>query len=96
MKREYWIIIFILLIALLLGYFYFWKIESIRCEFGGNESNCNTFCKIDSDCKFEIGHCININESIYLPDGKMPRYEELSCGCENDKCVGNSTGRAII
>jgi len=96
MKNIYWIAgIVVLLIALVLGYYYFQQVNT-KCEFGGDADKCNTICETDTDCKFSIGYCININENVFLPEGVMPSYTELTCKCENNRCVGNSTGRIAI
>ena len=69
-----------LLIASIFVIFYFQK-SANKCEFGKNASNCNNTCETDSDCKFEIGYCVNIGEKVFLPEGAMPAYEELTCRC---------------
>lgn len=96
MKASYWIIaIIILLLAGILVILYFPQFKD-KCEFGKSSDNCNAGCEIDSDCQFQIGYCVNINENVFLPEGMMPMYEILVCRCENNRCVGNSTGRIAI
>lgn len=95
MKAISWIILIILLFLLgALTIFYFFQLKS-NCEFG-KRGNCNTACQIDSDCKFELGQCVNVNEKVYLPRKIIPVYQELTCRCENNKCVGDPTGNIFL
>jgi len=96
-KALYWIVgIIILLIASVLVYYYFQQEGSVKCEFE-NSGGCDRSCNIDSDCKFSLGQCVNVNEEVLLENNfTIPAYFIETCACEKNVCVGTPTGEIAI
>ena len=73
------------------------RLDSNSCTWDGPIEKCDISCKQDSDCKFSLSKCVNINEEVSLPRDINPMYMEYTCKCENNICVNDqSTGEAII